>query len=400
MLPSKKSAHDNQSAASYSIRGGRFRQNGGGYVRTGSGGFKWHRNEARYITNKGYENNMHLPAVNVAMAQSPLEKGYVQLVTAKYVNSKGKPRFTYTPNLGKLIGKGEYGAVFRATYAGKTRELLRLIRRRSLMWADNKVPTEGDAVCIKVAANMHLRRHRKFAFEAAREASWHMFLSRARAIKLPGLRPSRAAVFVPRFYRMGLVWDDTLKKPVSVTVMSCAPGQPVEAQKGSLTADAYVLIEKAVVSMWLHGIVHADLHMDNVLYDPLTRKVTIIDFGFATMLSLPLVEAVHAKVVEGIAQGVRSLGEVWMPPASSKYGANVQAFVNRVQTQRMGTSQTAWYNPDGHALMALYGRVPVSERASIPELRRALWMEAARASVGKRIERKPTFLQWAKKSRS
>ena len=96
------------------------------------------------------------------------------------------------------------------------------------------------------------------------------------------------AELVPEFFfsggmrgRDGVTWY--------VTVMEMVKGKTLKAllaerADGKILATEYVLIERAVLKLWLLGVVHADLHMSNIMYDVDTNKVTILDFGFAVPL--------------------------------------------------------------------------------------------------------------------
>lgn len=321
----------------------------------------YHANEARYITNTGNEIDRVHKRVGDALERQ-----------ARVYSAAGPSKRNLEPELGVPVGKGAVGTVFRATVRGRLRALLEEFRMRSVSWVEHSIPREGTDVCVKVEElEPHRDMLRGFRRKAVMEATWHVHLLSARAVTLPGCaKPILAADFIPYFYWMGVMPDAHAGHAFSVTVMSCAPGMQVQSQKHILTADAYVRIEQAVASLWLNGIAHGDLHMNNVLYDPRTKHATVIDFGMAVALGTKLRDAVREKVALGIHQGVRSLGEVWLPASSSNpLGANVQAFVDRVMSKRGYT----WIYPDGHALMALYGRVPRGERAAIPHLRHKLW---------------------------
>ena len=46
----------------------------------------------------------------------------------------------------------------------------------------------------------------------------------------------------------------------------------------------FARIERAVYTLWMLGIIHADLQPSNILYDRLEDRVTIIDFGMAVKI--------------------------------------------------------------------------------------------------------------------
>jgi hypothetical protein len=278
----------------------------------------------------------------------------------------------FNPALGEFLGGGEYGKVFVSRYAGDTRRFLAKMARRSRHWLYIATPKPNADVCIKVGYPQKGQSALSFLNDSIMEASWHARLATAPSIRLPNFKPFRASDFVPRFYRSGWVRDEGTRSAAYVTVMSQAPGMEVEDLKGPLSAEAYVSIERAVAVMWMYGIVHADLHLGNLFFDPATMRATILDFGAACLLPDKMQVAVRKNMMRAMAEGVRSLGEVWLFPKESRYGAGVFRFVNKVVYDRF-QDRKAWYNPDGRTLMALYDRVPKGQRTKVPELRLEAW---------------------------
>lgn len=74
-----------------------------------------------------------------------------------------------------------------------------------------------------------------------------------------------------------------------IQVMTKAPGVHL-ADLGRLTLEQYVIVEKALVTLWYLGFAHGDLHGSNIFLDPLTEKCTLIDFGMAQVIPLKLLE--------------------------------------------------------------------------------------------------------------
>jgi predicted unusual protein kinase regulating ubiquinone biosynthesis (AarF/ABC1/UbiB family) len=50
--------------------------------------------------------------------------------------------------------------------------------------------------------------------------------------------------------------------------------------------------------MWLTGVAHADLHSSNVMYDDVSRKLTIIDFGRAVLLSSEAIQSLRQQLLD------------------------------------------------------------------------------------------------------
>ena len=348
--------------------------------------------QARAITNTRSEHNIEAHGVSKARARIPLEgkrvikfpgttvskvlPGTVQLVIGDRINKYNELEFIFSPRLGTYLGSGAYGSVLMATYANSTLGILKTIRRRSMNWVDGQPPLRGATICVKLSGKDPVDTEESFVTGGLREAACHAFLSKSQPVFIPGLKPISASDFVPVFHRSGMVHDKATSLPFFVTVMGMASGQTLDdvlrVGGGTLSAEAYVHIEQAMCALWLHGIAHGDFHGGNVFYNKANKKATVIDFGFCTILNPHMVKDLRQKVRLAIANGVRSLGEVWSSHQESKYGAGVQGFVNRVQYKR-NPGPDAWYNPDGHALKTWYDVVPRGERKRIPILRQEVW---------------------------
>ena len=57
----------------------------------------------------------------------------------------------------------------------------------------------------------------------------------------------------------------------------------------------FARIERAVYTLWMLGIIHADLQPSNILYDRLDDRVTIIDFGMAVKIPDNLVRVLCTR---------------------------------------------------------------------------------------------------------
>lgn len=51
--------------------------------------------------------------------------------------------------------------------------------------------------------------------------------------------------------------------------------------------DVYRSLRNVLLQLWASGLVHCDLHAGNILVQPVTRQVKLIDFGFAKQLRQP-----------------------------------------------------------------------------------------------------------------
>ena len=51
-----------------------------------------------------------------------------------------------------------------------------------------------------------------------------------------------------------------------------------------LTPQGYRAVEKGLLTLWLYGVSHHDFHSNNVMIDPATGKIKILDFGKSSRL--------------------------------------------------------------------------------------------------------------------
>lgn len=287
--------------------------------------------------------------------------------------------------LGTPIGQGNYGAAFRCVVSDDVYTKLEMVRASSTFYVESKGVRRGQTVVIKLAKRMvpgsatYVEEGAvdpstldEWALDNIKEATWHKYLDDKACV---ALGPSRTCVsnYVPTFYWAGMMSDAASRKRVYVTVMGLAPGVSVsthlERTGNTLSPHTYLQIERALASMWINGIVHADSHVGNLMYDARSNRITVIDFGFGALLTRDMVVKVRRALVAALQRGVLSLGEIWRRRTETAVGTDVQNYVDRIMAGR-GFS---WYNPDGHVLMRLASLVPRSQRALIPALRERLW---------------------------
>lgn len=97
-------------------------------------------------------------------------------------------------------------------------------------------------------------------------------------------------------------FSGTLANRFHVIAMQCAKGETLESfirRRQYIPPAVYAKIDNAVASMLRSGVVHSDLHGGNILIDPATYSVKIIDFGFATIIPPEL----HASVLKILDDG-------------------------------------------------------------------------------------------------
>lgn len=148
------------------------------------------------------------------------------------------------------------------------------IAREQLQWYPGYVPGSSAAnrtgqYLVKLA-NLQ---------DGWREAQNYVHLHRAKPVAvpcLPGEPPLLASAVIPKFYGAGVVSARSY-----VLITEFITGQSM----GKLNPDSktFRTFERALMSLWSAGVVHADLHMGNIIVTP-SKQVKIIDFGFAVIL--------------------------------------------------------------------------------------------------------------------
>lgn len=280
----------------------------------------------------------------------------------------------------KFLSSGKYGRVYKLSInktAGKIKPIRNMLTN---VVETDRVPQSGTFV-VKVGTQGK-SDWPEFVRDNVHESQAHKHLT-TRCVSLKcAARQICAKDISPKFYFAGA--DPSAR--IFVTFMEFVSGETLFNYLGRrpMTAVTYLVIEKAIVTMWLTGIVHGDLHEDNIMISPNGTKAWIIDFGFAVVLPSNRMEALK-RVMDDVPNVSNSLANsVW-------YAKNaLQGYVNSVLAvhRRMN-----WYNADGKLLKGLYLRVPAGQRAQIKTLRRKLWgckpkPGLVRRCVGKLLKKK------------
>ena len=266
----------------------------------------------------------------------------------------------------KMLGKGANGFVYQVDVgnAAARETLHKLIESMSNATHGSSLPLSG-LVLIKINLPEKGAKWDHYVRQSVHESGVHKYLaSPATCTKLHCGAVACTAEFVPQFYAAGA---DT-RHGVYVTVMELIRGTTLKKyirnNNNKLSANTFVRIEKAVASMWMAGIAHADFHSANVL---ITSKgaVKIIDFGMAVMLP-----GDRRAKVQSILRHVPQVGGTLANAAW--YARNtMDNYVETVITKRY--NRLPFYNPDGKSLRHLYNQVPTAERGKIKALRQAIW---------------------------
>lgn len=265
------------------------------------------------------------------------------------------------PWMNAVLGHGGFGTVYSARVTQGTRDALRDIRDASRSVVRGRLPPLGAAVAIKIAVREDWQPLQTWVKDNVREAAIHSWLLDRPAARVSGcgLRLS-ARDHLPRLYFAGLL---DASKGVFVTVMERVQGHAMFGKQ--VTLDKYLGLEIAAASLWASGVVHADLHGGNVMWDPRRKKAVIIDLGRAAMLPARHTATVRQELGRALREGVPTLGAIFTGRA-----APVQQYVNRVQSGRHLHNYAANY-----ATMerAFFNKLRPDEKRVVPELRKHVW---------------------------
>jgi serine/threonine protein kinase len=232
-----------------------------------------------------------------------------------------------------------------------------------------QIPREGASVVVKVA-KQGKRSDKEFYIENVRENVVHRKLSGDSCSFVPAsTKPICVSKYVPKFYVSFIAGSP--KRLESVTVMDVAGDMSLDKfVKGKkIPVDFFVDVERAICSLWLSGYIHGDLHRENIMIDTRTKRIQIIDFGFAIKMPPAFVSVLSRRISNLIASGHQgSLGDVWLQKPVDK-DLRLINYSNRVMKGR----GFPWYNPDYKVLQSLFNQVPRDLRKNIPAARASAW---------------------------
>jgi serine/threonine protein kinase len=212
---------------------------------------------------------------------------------------------------------------------------------------------------IKVANPKSIKDWEWFIKESKHEASVQMSLQNAQAyVRCSG--GGRVVIkgkhLVPRLFFAG----SHRTYGVFIHVMEIASGKSLDefnAPGASMSPEMFVAIEKAVVSLWMLGYAHGDLHFGNLMYDTKRKTITIIDFGMSVKIPLDIRKRIRAGI-----KSMKNAVALWKETGAQEY-------VHAVMSQR----GRRWLNDDGKLLQVAYSMVPEDLRPAIRNARKALW---------------------------
>ena len=163
--------------------------------------------------------------------------------------------------------------------------VLKLQARRNGNFVDTGAPQRGQRVVVKVTSILP-DDWRDGGFEPPswllREAQIQAYLTTAGCkIAEDGVRYCADEV-VPRLYWSGFFPRDNVQVMVMEGIDGKTLSKTLDVAKRDVARSVYAKVEHAVFTLWAFGIVHGDLHWQNVMVSR-EGQVKIVDFGFALL---------------------------------------------------------------------------------------------------------------------
>lgn len=303
--------------------------------------YAYHKTMPRYPTRQqilDVEDDIPSGSADDSRIRSFKKNGIMSNASA-YMNAYVDPE-----KVNALGRKGAYGSIRSVKITPTSRKRFRsMYDRMTYKTPTFKLPpTTGSTVIVKVTK----AKQEILVEELAREIEIHRLLSTSPPVVIAGVKYSSRDT-VPPLYFGGL--DPRIG---SVVVMGVARGVPSDR---GMTARQYVALEKALRSMLFSGVLHNDLHKDNVFFHG--KRATIFDFG----LSVSFPKSYRDQIVRHVRRD---------PMVSlSALVDHVIKYSNRVMRQR-GFPE---HHSNGKILREYYER-RVVDPENIPRERRAAFL--------------------------
>jgi serine/threonine protein kinase len=258
----------------------------------------------------------------------------------------------------KLLGSGISGTTY--AFSKVKPSFLQAIASMAQGYVVRGVPLDPHAsVAVKFI------KHGKYAFEEFdREVQILTYIQKKGDVVV-GTRVYSASRHVPKLYMACHV------PGLSIIVQSYAPGKTL-SRYSSISARTIARLEYALLSLWLTGVAHTDLHSSNIMFDDVSGKLTIIDFGRAVILPPDAVKTMRRNVLELLNSSKGSLLE--KPDILKLVSKHV--VVDAVKRTHRAVGITKYY--DDEAMIPYHiGRrckKPTCSMASLAEERMGLWI--------------------------
>lgn len=335
----------------------------------------------------------HLITAKSAIANVPIREAQ------ELTKQRAKRSFRFDPMKygAKKLGGGAYGTAYIMQITPSSLAGL----QEGLSFGGGKIitsmPAMGSKVVVKIARQNN-QSDQDFYKDNIRENIVHKRFSVDPCQQVPrASKPICVSKYVPTFYMSFIAGSP--RKLESVTVMALAGNMSLDkfVRGKKIPVDFFVDVERAICSMWLSGYLHGDLHRENIMVDTATKKIQIIDFGFALKMPPGFVAVLSRRISNMIASDHQgSLGDVWLTkPVEGKL--RLINYSNRVMKGR----GYPWYNPDYKVLQSLYNQIPRNLRKTIPKERSIIWgIAEVQPVLPKQIRQKTSTPRTARRSSS
>lgn len=313
-------------------------------ISPGAAGGPWSRS-TRGRQAKATENRISGPFLDAAIAS----RGVLEPSLFRPAQSYSEFCRAFGSQL-SYIAKGNHGVAFLAKHANRAfHDGLYGALSHYVIGSPAKAPQE---VIIKVKG---LRRLGDLV-DACKECKLQAWIHDH--VVLVGGEILDGGKITPAIYYSGLL--ETADDMLFVTVMGRARGESLSSlikTKGYLTATQYASVEKAVATLWLLGVSHADLHPGNLFFEPRSNEVTIIDFGYGIVLP------------KSISSKLQAFDFVDQHSNQAFYDQSY-GLANYVDSIQRGRGH-AWYNPEGKLPRHLRGLI--KDKANLEAAREKAW---------------------------
>lgn len=185
----------------------------------------------------------------------------------------------------KLLGSGIFGSTYVFHHA--KHRLLDILARSARGYVVRGYPLKPDeSIAMKIIKHSSTRD--VFA-EFDREVQTLTYLQKREPVII-GKTTYTASQHVPKLHLACHF------QGFSVIVQSYAPGKRLAAYSNVMPR-TIARFERAILSLWLAGVAHTDLHSENIMYDDKAKKITIIDFGRAVILSPDAIQTLRKNLL-------------------------------------------------------------------------------------------------------
>ena len=265
----------------------------------------------------------------------------------------------------KKIGSGSYGTVFdvplRGRYASNMHNMMTVLSALTNVNYFNAIDTQPRVV-LKIEKLQRLTPiDSDLVYTLAGESYIQQYVHVNGGVPITNV--TRTPVVSPKVYFSG-----TLANQYHLICMAHVDGVPLSryAKNGYITDDVYDAMSVAVKTLIRNGVVHSDLHWNNVFItkDARSTRATILDYGFATIVP----PAIHRKMVKvldesgSIDDAYHKTGVVNVINAAKSRFTYYHSNAKMMRLLTYLKHRRPLAHPRSHVLREVYGITPRSNR--------------------------------------